>query len=181
MSSRIWIWNVGQGRCSHSILERSRAWLGHGISLGTFNDFHSYNPNQVKWCDYRCPRVLFSIVRTSEKMKEKNTPGVEASNIGKKIPLLTPLLIPSSADYGSILRLMNLSWASIFTSWIKTWVWPFEHSHIIDFMEVFPIPHRCSNFGFCKEYCFLTKFFLFKSRRHQLSMPKNGIQSCIGF
>jgi hypothetical protein len=49
-------------------------------------------------------------------MKEKNTPGVEASNIGKKIPLLTPLLIPSSADYGSILRLMNLSWASIFTS-----------------------------------------------------------------
>jgi len=160
MSSRIWIWNVGQGRCSHSILERSRAWLGHGISSGTSNDFHSYNLNQIKWCNYRCPRVLFSIVGTSKKTKEDNTPGVRTSSIGKRIPLLTPLLILNFADYRSIVKLMNLSWTWIFASWIKTRVWPLEHSNIINFMkEVFPLPHKCSDFRFCQEYCFEPNFF----------------------
>jgi hypothetical protein len=30
-SSRVWIKDVGQGKCSHLIPKRSRAWLGHGI------------------------------------------------------------------------------------------------------------------------------------------------------
>jgi hypothetical protein len=99
------------------------------------NDFHSYNHNQVKWCNYRCPRILFSIVRRSKKAKEENTPSVTASSIGKIIPLLTPLLIPNYVNYRSIMRLMNVFWASIFASWIKTRVWPLEHSSIIDFMK----------------------------------------------
>jgi hypothetical protein len=40
-----------------------------------------------------------------------------------KIPLLTPLLILSSAHYCLIVRLMNVTWASIFASWIQTRVW----------------------------------------------------------
>ncbi len=49
-------------------------------------------------------------------MKEENTPGVGALSIGKKSPLLTPLLIPNFSNYRSIGRLMNVSPASIFTS-----------------------------------------------------------------
>jgi len=44
-----------------------------------------------------------------EKMKEENIASVKASSIGKIIPLLSPLLILSSADYRSIVRLMNVS------------------------------------------------------------------------
>jgi len=35
-----------QGRCSHSILERNKAWRGHGISLRNSSDFQSDHPNQ---------------------------------------------------------------------------------------------------------------------------------------
>jgi hypothetical protein len=35
-------------------------------------------------------------------------------NIGKKIPLLILLLIPNYVHYHSILKLMNVFWASIF-------------------------------------------------------------------
>jgi hypothetical protein len=41
----IWIKDARQGRCSHSILERSRAWLGRGISSRSSSDFHFNNPN----------------------------------------------------------------------------------------------------------------------------------------
>jgi hypothetical protein len=54
------------------------------------------------------------MVGTLEKTKEKNILGVGASSIRKRIPLLTPLLIPSSTNYRS--KLMNVSWASIFAS-----------------------------------------------------------------
>jgi hypothetical protein len=41
----IWIKDARQGRCSHSILKRIRAWLGHGISSNSSSEFHSDNPN----------------------------------------------------------------------------------------------------------------------------------------
>jgi hypothetical protein len=53
-----------------------------------------------------------------KRQQEHTTPGVRASSIGKRIPLLTPLLIPSFADYHSIVRLMNVSYASILASHI---------------------------------------------------------------
>jgi hypothetical protein len=34
-NSRVEIKDVGEGRCPHSILERSKAWVGHGIFLGS--------------------------------------------------------------------------------------------------------------------------------------------------
>jgi len=65
-SSRVKIRNVGQGKCSHSILERSRAWLGCGIPSSDSNDFHSNNPNWGRTCNYKSLGVLFSTT-TSEK------------------------------------------------------------------------------------------------------------------
>ncbi len=49
-SSWVWIRDVGEGRCSHLILKRSRAWVGHAILLGSSNDFHSNHPNQGRQC-----------------------------------------------------------------------------------------------------------------------------------
>jgi hypothetical protein len=56
------------------------------------------------------------MVGTSEKTKKENTLGVKASSIKKRIPLLIPLLIPNFTNYHSIVRLLNVSWASIFAS-----------------------------------------------------------------
>ncbi len=50
-------------------LERGRAWLGCGIALGSLSDFHSYHPNRGRGCDFRRPRVLFSLIRVPKNMR----------------------------------------------------------------------------------------------------------------
>ncbi len=66
--------NAKQGRCSHSIPKRSRAWLGHAISSGSSSDFHLDHPNWSRQCNYRCLGVSFSTARMSKKMIRANYP-----------------------------------------------------------------------------------------------------------
>ncbi len=73
------------------------------------------------------------------RRQEQTTLGAGTSSIRKRIPLLIPLLISSYVDYLPIVKMMNVSWASILTSQIQTQVWPPEHLSITNFMkEVFP-------------------------------------------
>jgi hypothetical protein len=48
---RVFTRDAKQGRCSHSILERNKAWRGCGISLRNSSDFQSDHPNQRRGHD----------------------------------------------------------------------------------------------------------------------------------
>lgn len=123
MSSRIWIWNVRQGRCSHSILERSKIWLGCSISSWSSNDFHLDHPNRGKGYDFQHLRVSISSTRMLEKMTWGDHPWCRNIKYWEVNSIVHSLVDSQFNSLSFHCEIDDVSWASIFASKIQTQVW----------------------------------------------------------